>query len=103
MSFADQTCTGLHREPEARRVVQPSVAARLEAGTLRMRMGRCGRVWLDQSDEASLQPIGAGVLTDEGGDTRNEGVDNGQSSPGGGADTGGAPAMAGRLQRLLEV
>lgn len=103
MSFAQQTCNGIHREPEARRLIEPSVAARLEAGTLRLRVGRCGRVWLDQSDEASLQPLGEGVLTAEGADGKQDGASNGQSSPRGSGDKGATAAIAGRLQRLLEV
>jgi hypothetical protein len=57
MTFAEPVCVGLQNEHELRPLLESSIADRLDSGWLRMRVGRLGRVLLDQADEDTLLPF----------------------------------------------
>lgn len=104
MTFAEQSCSGLHRHPEAIGVLEEDVVARLDAGSLRLRIGRLGRVLLDQLDEASTLPLEDVESTGAAAGVKGE--DNGriggpQNDEGGGLRVGSG--LGERLRKLMSL
>lgn len=64
MTFVDQSCSGLHRLSDAAALIEEDVMARLEDGSMRLRIGRLGRVLLDQVDESTMMQLGAADNTE---------------------------------------